>query len=115
MIDGKRQSLLFIAIAVLSGCAAAEAQQPPTESSAVGRFAYHPPSGEMPAVLLDTVTGCLEVIEIWELEEPDKGRLFMRKYADNSLGQWDMSKEEPQEIPGTTPPQRCPTERGQPL
>jgi hypothetical protein len=73
----------------------------------VGRYQFYPRSGDMPAVLLDTATGCLETVEKWTLDNPPGTPLLMRKYADNVMGQFDSSGKEPVEIPNTRPPKRC--------
>ena len=95
-------------LSVLGGCSE-QRERPPaakkagddllrswTDAENVGRFQYHPANGEMPALVFDTATGCMEVIERWTLEENPKAIVWVRKTSD-------------QVMKGT--PQRCSPER----
>jgi len=72
----------------------------------VGRFQFIPASENMPAVLLDTASGCLEIVE--PMHGPHNTRVMLvRKYADDVVGQSDPTLEFAPVQPNTAPPQRC--------
>ena len=100
-----RKFASLVAATVLVGCgnAAPLAKQ---ETNGV-RYAYYPPSGGMPAVLLDTYTGCLETfIKLTSLDNP-KDVSWARKYEDGSLPRGAASDF------NSRPPQRCPEGQGE--
>ena len=75
--------------------------------SEVGRFQYYPPAGEMPAVLLDTVTGCVETFgKATSLENP-KDVAWWRSYADGGVPAVTYENGKAISVPNSAPPQRC--------
>ena len=73
----------------------------------VGRFQYYPPGGDMPAVLLDTQTGCVEIFEkITSLDNPKDVR-WWRSYADTGKPHVTYENGKAAEVPDSAPPRRC--------
>ncbi len=102
-----RVSALILPLLIV-GCAKA-----PQESAEIGRFEFHPAVGEMPAILLDTKTGCIESFErLGSLKNP-KFVEWRRQYMD---GVWPVMKYDendlPTPIPNSQPPIRCPKPQG---
>ena len=102
--------LLCATLAGLSGCK----DNPATfEGEKVGRFQYFPASGDMPAVLLDTATGCLERLERLTSLENAKHVEWRRQYMD---GVWPVmiygNNGLPSPVPNSEPPKRCPKPAG---
>lgn len=99
-------ALLFPLLIV--GCAKA-----PQELSDNGRFEFHPATGEMPAILLDTKTGCIESFEKLTSVVNPKFVEWRRQYMD---GVWPVTKYDdndvPQIVPNSQPPKRCPKSTG---
>jgi hypothetical protein len=54
-----RLVIAFCALALVSGCGGIS-DHDSLRYSEVGRYEFYPASDEMPAVLLDTMTGCIE-------------------------------------------------------
>ena len=89
-----RIALSIIAILLLSSCnkskpSNAEAseylknmRQRMAEQENLGRYQFHPASGEMPALVFDTSTGCVEMIEKFMLDS-NKRMVWMRSVSDN--------------------------------
>jgi hypothetical protein len=75
--------------------------------SEVGRFAYYPPVGEMPAVLLDTITGCVEMFEPAVSEDNPKDVAWWRRYSDFGVPLVTYENGKVKEVPNSAPPQRC--------
>ena len=96
----------LLLIAVFSICACDRHEEAP-ERREIGRFQYYPPAGEMPAVLLDTATGCVEVfVPMVALENPKNVR-WNRQYEDAGLPIVTYENGKPVDVPNTVPPQRC--------
>jgi hypothetical protein len=74
----------------------------------IGRFQFHPASGEMPAMVIDTSTGCLEQIVKLTSADNSKDVFWVRQYADGSLPRVVDGKM----IPNSAPPRRCSEEKG---
>jgi hypothetical protein len=74
----------------------------------IGRFAYYPPAGEMPAVLLDTVTGCVEVFEKATSLDNPKDVAWWRHYADTPVPLVTYVNGKAKEVPNSAPPHHCP-------
>ena len=78
-----------------------------------GRFQYYPPSGEMPAVLLDTVTGCVEVFGKAVSVDNPKDVSWWRSYADTGVPEVTYVDGQPKVVAGSAPPKRCPQRKYQ--
>jgi hypothetical protein len=48
----------------------------------IGRFQFHSANGEMPALVFDSATGCIELIEKFTLDDKPKEVVWIRKVAD---------------------------------
>jgi hypothetical protein len=104
------KNIVFAAVSLtlLSGCDGLRQHQ--KERAEIGRFQYYPPAGDMPAVLLDTVTGCVETFEKTTAVENPKDVKWWRQYADTGMPNTTYENGELKMIPNTTPPSRCPKE-----
>jgi hypothetical protein len=67
-----------------SDAAYAAYKQDARERDNLGRFQFHPANGEMPALVFDTSTGCIETIEKFMLDT-DKKIVWMRSVQDNVM------------------------------
>ena len=108
-VDGAfwmRASIILLPLLIV-GCAKA-----PQESGEIGRFEFHPAADEMPAILLDTKTGCIESFEKLTSVNNPKLLEWRRQYMD---GVWPVMKYDddvPTPIPNSQPPTRCPKPQG---
>ncbi|MBU0826217.1 MAG: hypothetical protein KKA44_05570 [Alphaproteobacteria bacterium] len=89
------------------------AQLAETPENQIGRFQYYPPSGEMPAVLLDTVTGCVEVFGKAVSVDNPKDVSWWRSYSDTGVPEVTYVDGQPKEVAGSAPPKRCPQRENQ--
>jgi hypothetical protein len=60
-------------------------QLPPPRSSEIGRYQYYPAAGEMPALIFDTATGCMELIEKFVTDENPKAPIWIRSITDEII------------------------------
>ncbi|WP_323800950.1 hypothetical protein [Parasphingorhabdus sp.] len=75
----------------------------------IGRYSFHPAGAEMPAVIFDTATGCIETFEkLTSVENPKEIR-WARRFADTTLPKITYIDGKPEAIDGTAPPHRCMT------
>jgi hypothetical protein len=95
--------LFILSGLMLAGCNVASA-----EHDQIGRFAYYPASGEMPAVLVDTRTGCIErLVKMTSVDNPSQ-IWWVRQYMDGTLPGVADGKE----VPNSRPPARCAADQG---
>lgn len=104
----------------LAGCGdeASETAKVVTESAArniahkesradIGRFSYHPPAGEMPALIFDSATGCVETFEKLTMDDNPKDIRWARRFADMALPKVTYVNGQPRAVEGSAPPSRC--------
>ena len=75
-------SLLLASCDYLPKAQAVEKPQAKPEANQVGRFQYFSASGKMPALVLDSVTGCVETIEEWHTVEDAKKIVWLHQLSD---------------------------------
>jgi hypothetical protein len=64
----KFPTFLFVLFAVALGNASSSVMaQTANKASEVGRFQFFPKTDKMPAVIFDTVTGCIEFVEKYDV------------------------------------------------
>ena len=105
-----------IALVVCLAAATAACEKPTERRNVernVGRYAFFPASAEMPAVLLDTRTGCLEQVQKLTAAENPQDVSWVRSYLDDTAPSIDKSGPTPKVIPDSAPPQRCRQAQGQ--
>ena len=73
-----------------------------------GRYAYHPSAGDMPAIIIDTKTGCLERFVKLTGVDNSKEIIWVRQYADQSIQQVVDGKL----LANSAPPKRCLSQQG---
>ena len=96
-------SLLMLCL--LTGCAAEPAD---TARQEIGRYQFYPASGDMPAILLDTVTGCVERFTKATSVDNPKDVTWWREYMDGGIPRVATENGQSKEVPNSAPPQRCP-------
>ncbi|QIG80505.1 hypothetical protein [Stakelama tenebrarum] len=78
----------FLAVAFMllfSPVAGAQVAADENGEATVGRFQFVPASGEMPAVVFDTVTGCIELIEKFVLDDGSNQTVWIRRISDEVI------------------------------
>ena len=98
--------LMVLASLPLFGCGAASNH---SEEDPVGRYEITPATADMPALILDTKTGCLErLVKMTSVENP-KDVWWVRKYMDGAMPVVSNGEV----VPNSAPPARCKTMQGQ--
>jgi hypothetical protein len=99
-----RTALWFFPLCLLSGCSG---EPVATEQHEVGRYQFYPASGDMPAILLDTVTGCVErFTKLTSVDNPNDVS-WVRQYMDGAIPRVAIENGQSKEVPNSRPPQRC--------
>ena len=92
---------ILLSTFLMVGCTA-DSSAGDEDNKQVGRYAYYPPAGEMPGILLDTVTGCTEIfVPLVDTENPEVV-YWAREYSGAPLV---MPSEDGSQY---GPPMRCP-------
>jgi hypothetical protein len=100
-------TMCAVALFGLAGCQA-ENVTARTDEPQVGRFQFYPASGEMPAVLLDTATGCVEMFgKAVSIDNPQDVS-WWRRYEDTGVAEVTYENGQGKEVPNSAPPSRCP-------
>jgi hypothetical protein len=62
--------------------AADEMLQKWEDKDSIGRFQFYAANGEMPALIFDTATGCMEIIERFAVENNQRRTVWVRAVSD---------------------------------
>ena len=88
------KSIAIVMALLAAGCSESKHMTPAERNSAearltqsdpedsIGRFQYHPAAGKMPAVVFDTATGYMVLVEEYHLEDKPKQIVWLHSVAD---------------------------------